>query len=131
MTSKEEFTKWLNECPVDWEFTNAIDNQYDETEPCFTAGHIHVGAQISIDNAILATEESIRVLIEYLNQFIYLPGDVTGDELIDILDIVLMVNYIMGLTEISPIQFLAADLNQNGLINVLDIIQLVNLILES
>lgn len=32
MTSKEEFTKWLNECPVDWEFTNAIDNQYDETE---------------------------------------------------------------------------------------------------
>ena len=42
-----------------------------------------------------------------------------------------MVNYIIVLTEISPIQFLAADLNQNGLINVLDIIQLVNLILES
>ncbi len=106
-------------------------NQYSESAPCFAAGHIHVGAQVSIDNAILATEESIRILIEYLNQFIYLPGDVTGDELINILDIVIMVNYIMGLTEISPIQFLAADLNQNGLINVLDIIQIVNMILES
>ena len=46
-------------------------------------------------------------------------------------DIVLMLNYIMGLTDLTQVQFFAADLNENGLINVLDIIQLVNLILET
>ena len=106
-------------------------HQYDDNYPCFSAGHIHVGAQISTETAKLATEESIRVLIEYLSQFIYIPGDVNGDEQIDILDIVLMVNNIMGLVELTPVQFLAADLNENGIINVLDIIQLVNIILDT
>ena len=106
-------------------------HEYDDDYPCFSAGHIHVGAQVSTETARLAMEESIRVLIEYLSQFIYIPGDVNLDEHIDILDIVLMVNFIMGLTDLSQVQFLAADLNENGLINVLDIIQLVNIILET
>jgi len=66
-----------------------------------------------------------------LNQFIYTLGDLNSDELVDILDIILIVNSILGTIDLSPLQFLAADLNENGLINVLDIIQLVNLILES
>ena len=106
-------------------------HQYDDIEPCFSAGHIHVGSQVPIELARQGTEESIRVLINYLNQFIYIIGDVNSDELIDILDIILLVNSIMGIIELTPLQFLSADLNQNGLINVLDIIQLVNLILES
>ena len=106
-------------------------HQYDDIDPCFSAGHIHVGGQVPINIAKQGTEESIRVLINYLNQFIYVPGDVNSDDLIDILDIILIVNSIMGIIELTPLQFLCADLNENGLINVLDIIQLVNLILES
>ena len=106
-------------------------HQYDDIDPCFSAGHIHVGGQVPINIAREGTEESIRVLIDYLNQFIYVPGDVNSDDLVDILDIILIVNSIMGIIELTPVQFLSADLNENGLINVLDIIQLVNLILES
>ena len=105
-------------------------HQYDDIDPCFSAGHIHVGAQVPISIATEGVEESIRVLIDYLNQFIYVPGDVNSDDLIDILDIILTVNFIMGTIELTPLQFLSADLNENGLINILDIIQLVNLILE-
>ena len=106
-------------------------HQYDDIDPCFSAGHIHVGGQVPINIAREGAEESIRVLIDYLNQFIYVPGDVNSDDLVDILDIILIVNSIMGIIELTPVQFLSADLNENGLINVLDIIQLVNLILES
>ena len=106
-------------------------HQYNDIDPCFSAGHIHVGSQVPIDIAKQGAEESIRVLINYLNQFIYTLGDLNSDELVDILDIILIVNSILGTINLSPLQFLAADLNENGLINVLDIIQLVNLILES
>tara|TARA_B100001115_G_C15830008_1_gene414006 strand:- start:669 stop:2069 length:1401 start_codon:yes stop_codon:yes gene_type:complete len=102
---------------------------YDDNNPCISAGHIHVGSQVPIEVAKVGAEESIRILIDYLNQFIYTSGDVNNDTHIDILDIILIVNSILGQTELSSLQILSADLNENGIINVLDIIQLVNLIL--
>ena len=104
-------------------------NLYNDNFPCLSAGHIHVGSQVPIETAIEGAEESIRILIDYLNQFIYTSGDVNNDSLIDILDIILIVNSILGHIELSSLQILSADLNENGIINVLDIIQLVNLIL--
>ena len=104
-------------------------NLYNDNYPCLSAGHIHVGSQVPIETAIEGAEESIRILIDYLNQFIYTSGDVNNDSLIDILDIILIVNSILGHIELSSLQILSADLNENGIINVLDIIQLVNLIL--
>ena len=53
-----------------------------------------------------------------------LLGDVNGDEVIDILDIILTVNIILN-AQYNP----TADLNEDGLINVLDIILIVNIIL--
>jgi len=53
-------------------------------------------------------------------------GDLNTDSVIDILDIVIMVNIIMGQIT-SPGN---ADMNSDGSINVLDIVQLVNLILN-
>ena len=58
-----------------------------------------------------------------------LPGDPNGDEVIDVLDIILMVNFIMGSVEPTGQQQQAADLNQDGVIDVLDIIAVVNLIM--
>jgi hypothetical protein len=53
-------------------------------------------------------------------------GDLNSDLIIDILDIVIMVNIIMGQFE-NPGN---ADINSDGSIDVLDIVQLVNLILN-
>ena len=53
-------------------------------------------------------------------------GDLNNDTVINILDVVLMVNIILGDGSSSNI----SDLNMDGITNVLDIILLVNLVLE-
>ncbi len=57
-------------------------------------------------------------------------GDVNMDDVINILDIVLMVNHILNLTDLSDYQIQLADMNQDSIINILDVIILVNSILE-
>ena len=53
-------------------------------------------------------------------------GDLNSDGEINILDVVLLVNIVLGIEE----ENLAGDLNQDGLYNVLDIVLLVNIILQ-
>ncbi len=59
-----------------------------------------------------------------------LPGDINQDETVNILDIVLAVNGILGTTELSNIEFQLADMNGDGMLNILDIILIVNEILN-
>lgn len=59
-----------------------------------------------------------------------LCGDVNMDDQINVLDIISMVNFILGGSP-DPFNEEAADINADGNINVLDIIGLVNIILET
>ena len=54
-------------------------------------------------------------------------GDVTGDGVINILDIVQVANYILGLA--NPAYACAADYTNDGSVNILDIVQIANFIL--
>ena len=66
-------------------------------------------------------------IIEFNFSYFDCPaGDFNGDGLSNILDIVLLVNIILGGTE--PLD--AGDLNGDGILNVLDVVILVNIILE-
>ena len=56
----------------------------------------------------------------------YNIGDLNSDGNINILDIIELVNIILGLSSENP----AGDLNQDGLYNVLDIVELTNTILS-
>lgn len=58
------------------------------------------------------------------------PGDINFDENIDILDIVLQVNIILGILEPTEEQTCAADINEDSHIDILDVVLLVNIILE-
>lgn len=98
-------------------------------DACIVAGHIHVGGLIDWETARQASEISIREIINYVDQFSYTAGDINNDEIIDILDIVILVNAIMGTTELTIIQTYAADLNGDSYINIQDIILTINLIL--
>jgi choice-of-anchor B domain-containing protein len=73
---------------------------------------------------------------ESVNESIYLGlddiilGDVNGDSLINVLDIVNTVNFILSYLEPDFQASIAADVNGDGVINVLDIIVIVNMIIE-
>ena len=60
---------------------------------------------------------------------ILLSGDVNADGALNVLDVVQIVNYVLGNLDFSQSQILSADINTDGLVNVLDIVSLVNLIL--
>ena len=59
-----------------------------------------------------------------------LPGDVNGDEKVDITDVVKTVNYILG-NVVGQFDEAAADLNGEGVIDVSDLVGIVNIILTS
>ena len=105
-------------------------NQFG-SDGCVTAGHVHVGGLIDVETAKLATHSTIRTVIDYLDQFIYLSGDVNQDDIIDILDLVLIVNFILSIDDFTLIQQYAGDINLDGIINIQDIISLINIILEN
>ena len=65
-----------------------------------------------------------------LNESI-LPGDINQDDSIDILDIVIMVNIILGQYQPDTQEIIASDLNNDNLINIQDIILLINIILNN
>ena len=58
-----------------------------------------------------------------------LLGDINRDELVNIVDILMVINHIIGVQYFSSQQFLAADINNNNVVNILDIIQIINIIL--
>ena len=58
-------------------------------------------------------------------------GDVNDDGQLNVLDIVQIVNYVLGNLEFNDSQISFADVNFDGLVNILDIVTLVNMILPS
>ena len=57
-------------------------------------------------------------------------ADVNNDGVVNILDIVSTVNFVMGLTIPNNQELCAADINGDGIVNVLDIVSIVNIILN-
>ena len=60
-----------------------------------------------------------------------MPGDINGDSSINILDVVIVVNFILSSETPTTSEFSAADLNSDGILNILDVVILTNLILEA
>ena len=56
-------------------------------------------------------------------------GDLNFDGILNVIDIVTLVNGILG-TGFTSEQLEVADLNQDGIVNVIDIVTLVNIILS-
>ena len=80
-------------------------------------------------NGYIQNEQTLTFVIP-LSDAVFIPGDVNQDEIINILDIVQLVNIILGNAP-SNSEIAAGDLNGDEIINVLDIILIVNIILNS
>ena len=68
------------------------------------------------------------ILINVTEQLVMI-GDLNQDLVVNILDIVQIVNIILGDIP-TQYQIEAGDLNADGIINVLDIVNIVNMILD-
>ena len=58
-----------------------------------------------------------------------MPGDINQDETLNVLDVVICVNIILGEFVPNTYESWAADLNQDGAINIIDVVTIVNFIL--
>ena len=65
----------------------------------------------------------------YDNNFNFEQGDVNQDNIIDILDLVQIVNFILGEFN-SGLEFFLSDMNQDNNLNIQDIIIIINIILS-
>ena len=71
------------------------------------------------------------MLVNAVMDWTYNPlGDMNEDGVNNVVDVVLLVNFVLDINEPSGHQFLASDVNGDGLLNVLDVVQVVNLILD-
>ena len=57
------------------------------------------------------------------------PGDTNLDNQVNVQDIVILINFILGFNEPNSQQLLNGDMDENGFLNVLDVIRVVNQIL--
>ncbi|MFQ6610118.1 MAG: S8 family serine peptidase, partial [Fidelibacterota bacterium] len=67
----------------------------------------------------------VMAAINYFNA----TGDVNNDGILDILDVVVTVNYILGTIIPNESQILIADMNEDGSLDVVDIVAMVSIII--
>ncbi len=61
----------------------------------------------------------------------FLLGGANFDGQINIQDVIITVNFVLGIAEPTQEQIAAADMNTDGVLNVLDVIQIANLTLDN
>jgi len=84
---------------------------------------------IAYANNEIDTEWMLAVIYDLIASSVLL-GDVNEDGIINILDIVAVINFVLLTTNPNDTQFTASDMNSDGIINILDIVIIVNLILS-
>jgi len=92
----------------------------DNTDYCYEVYLID-----NYDNSeFLATDE-----VCFYSETDFLLGDINQDGLINVLDVVSIVGYILGSQEFNETEFYLSDYNQDSFINVLDVVLIVQAIL--
>ena len=112
--------------------------------PLYDSQQLNVGEQVSydvsVDGSLLedevdrayivinsnASESTAIIPINVQLGNNDLIGDINGDTIIIVIDVVLLVSIVLNGGEYNP----NADLNNDGIMNVLDVVILVNLILN-
>ncbi len=97
------------------------NNASGETEVCITDTII---SNIN-GNAILSSGECIDLDISDI-----ILGDINNDNIINVQDAVLLINFILGSIEPNDTQYYAGDINSDNILNVQDVVILINSILS-
>ena len=58
-----------------------------------------------------------------------IPGDVTGDQIINLLDVINILMFVLGYNTPGIEDFCAADVDHDGMITITDVLRLVDIVL--
>jgi len=129
----------INEIRTEPEFTYHIfrdgesiltDYNFDYyIDPTVVSGnnYCYIIELIDSDGSVIITSDESCILYDPDN---ITPGDITHDQLVNILDVVMIVDYIINNILPTNFELLAADLNQDFILDVVDLVLLVDLILS-
>jgi hypothetical protein len=101
------------------------NGKYQWTVPDFGSDDVYLKFTVSTASETVSYVSTTPFSI--LGTTSILPGDANCDGNVDALDVITIMNYIMGANP-QPFCFLNADIDGNGIINLLDVITTVNLI---
>ena len=107
------------------------DYTLQEGSPCIDAGITDIDGDGVDDITDYIGSAPDMGVFEFGASSTIMAGDTNFDGIIDILDIVRIVNQIMGNSEFNDDEFTAADFNADGIVDILDIVQIVNYILAN
>ena len=108
---------------------------YDiSTNPPSELGYIDTGNENNIMGIKIGPDQKIWYVNYDQDEVIRidyntLSGDINFDEIVNILDVVLIVNIVLGNLDPTPSEWSAANVNGDGLVNILDVILIINIIL--
>ena len=123
-----DLSEIINEVELDtWLWNFGDDNTSSSSAPVHTyaqGGSYAVSLTVTNIYGIESEPHTEIVQLQYS-----MPGDINNDSILNILDIVLVVNFVMGSDTPTASEFSAADLNSDGILNILDVVTLTNLIL--
>tara|TARA_Y100000590_G_scaffold340638_1_gene388506 strand:+ start:1353 stop:2789 length:1437 start_codon:yes stop_codon:yes gene_type:complete len=106
---------------------------YTDDNGYFNFGFPQGEHQFLINNEDIITinfepHQTLSTNISIGNQLI--AGDINNDSIIDVLDIILVINFIMNTSEPTIEQEWSSDINDDSIINIQDIILIIQLILN-
>ena len=113
----EDSLIWIGQ--TDFMTTSFIDNSIE-------MGNTYYYAVTSYYFDYIESDYSELIMVDTQN---LLMGDVNGDSLINVVDVITIVNFILNNAEPTSTEFYISDMNEDGQINVVDIISIVNVIL--
>ena len=85
---------------------------------------------IAYANNEIDTVWMLSVIYDLLDSSNNIQGDINQDSLVNVLDIVSLVSFILGSQNPTELESIYSDINSDNFINVLDVVMLVNLILD-
>tara|TARA_B110000467_G_scaffold51433_1_gene47093 strand:- start:109 stop:762 length:654 start_codon:yes stop_codon:yes gene_type:complete len=123
---------WEGEGNIDIDplFTNPDNGDYtlQEGSPCIDASIADIDGD-GIDDITDFIGSAPDMGAYEFGESSLMVGDTNFDGIVNILDIVRIINQIMGNSEFNDDEFTVADFNADGIVDILDIVQIVNYIL--
>ena len=115
-------------------------SQYTPLHGCYSTTGLEnhlgsIGLEYTFNNQnpteAMPLDDETALFITTSLGYTYTLGDVNQDDALDVLDVVTIVNFILGILEPTAYQQYAGDIDDDNSINILDVVLLVNIILSN